>query len=119
MVATMTASNAMSITGAATHGTTGSNGGMAVRSRGSQQIGLRYGDDYRQSQTHAHEASWEGVSRGGGVVGADNGCLAKSRASRGGDRMDDVRGEAGHGIAPACRPWPSSRSWDRRFRAVR
>jgi hypothetical protein len=31
----MTASNASSITGAATHGATGSNGGMVVRSRGS------------------------------------------------------------------------------------
>jgi hypothetical protein len=45
MVVTMTASNTASITGAATHGTTGSDGGMVVRSRGSQQIRLRYGDD--------------------------------------------------------------------------
>jgi hypothetical protein len=114
----MTASNAASITGAATHGATGSDGGMVVRSRGSQQIGLQYGDDCRQSQTHAHKASWERASRGR-VVGADSGCLAESRPSRGGDRMGDVRGELGHGIAPACRPWPSSRSWDRRFRVVR
>ncbi|ONM62626.1 hypothetical protein ZEAMMB73_Zm00001d000345 [Zea mays] len=41
MVATMTASNAASITGTATHGATGSDGSMVVRSRGSQQIGLQ------------------------------------------------------------------------------
>ena len=64
MVATMTASNAASIIGAATHGSMGSDGGMVVRSRGSQQIGLQYGDGCRQSQTHAHEASWEVASRG-------------------------------------------------------
>jgi hypothetical protein len=53
---------------------------------------------------------------GGGVVGeggggSDSGCRAESRASHRGDRMDDMRGEAGHDIAPACRPWPPSRSW--------
>jgi hypothetical protein len=120
MVATMTASNAASITGTATHGATGSDGSMVVRSRGSQQIGLQYGDGCRQSQTHAPSwevASWGRVGGWGG--GSDSGCRAESRASHRGDRMDDMRGEAGHDIAPACWPWPPSRSWDRRFRAVR
>jgi hypothetical protein len=65
----MTASNAASITGTATHGVTRSDGGMVVRLRGSQQIGLQYGDGCRQSQTHAHTASGEGASRGRVVGG--------------------------------------------------
>jgi hypothetical protein len=86
MVATMTASNAASITGTATHGATGSDGSMVVRSRGSQQIGLQYGDGCRQSQTQSMGASWDGGRwrHGGGWWGADSGCLAESRASRGG-----------------------------------
>jgi hypothetical protein len=82
MVATMTASNVASITGAATHGATGSDGGMVVRSRGSQQIGLQYGDDCRQSQTHA--PSWEVASWGrvGGWGGGRTAVVARSRGHR-------------------------------------
>jgi hypothetical protein len=83
MVATMTASNAASITDAATHGATGSDGGMVVRSRGSQQIGLQYGDGCRLSAVADSRAR---SVVGGGVAGEGGGVrtaiVTRSRGHR-------------------------------------